>query len=64
MLYLVGQWVDNEPWGFQGIFSTKEKAIEACRSEEYFIYPVELDVNLPDENTLMLAEEGFEYPKA
>lgn len=36
-------------WDFQGIFSTREKASQACRDINYFIYPVQLDLELPDE---------------
>ena len=37
------------PWEFQGIFSSEAKADAACRNETYFIYPVQLDVELPDD---------------
>jgi len=36
-------------WDLQGIFSTKELAIKACRNDLYFIGPVILDEALPDE---------------
>ena len=37
---------DEVAWTFQGLFSSKEKAIAACSTEKYFIAPVELDVDL------------------
>ena len=36
-------------WEFQGVFSTEDKAVRACRNENYFIYPCTLDEELPDE---------------
>jgi hypothetical protein len=50
---------DGKCWEFQGIFSTREKAIAACRHEWYFIAPVELDAELPDETIEM---PGAYYP--
>ncbi len=60
-LWLCGQAKseDGRCWEFQGIFSTKEKAIAACRHEWYFIAPVELDAELPDETVEMA---GAYYP--
>lgn len=36
-------------WDFQGIFSKEKKAIDACRNENYFIGPVYLNKEIPDE---------------
>jgi hypothetical protein len=47
-------------WEFQGIFSSEEKAINACLAENYFIYPVELDKEYPQES--VIPEDGV-YPK-
>jgi len=62
-LWLCGKYISgNFPevvWDFQGIFSTRDNAIEACRDESYFICSVKLDEQLSDE-----AEEmpDFAYP--
>jgi hypothetical protein len=56
-LWLVGQaFTDYHPqaWEFVGVFSTKEKAIEACESERYFYAPVEIDKGRPDEMAPLL----------
>ena len=62
-LWLVGQYrsgeIPNIVWDFQGIFSTKGKALAACRNEWYFIAPIALDVELPDEVVQM---PGAYYP--
>lgn len=47
MLWLVGQ-VRGKDWEFQGVFSTEEKAIQACRNRNYFIAPIEVDTEAPD----------------
>lgn len=57
-LWFCGQHV-GESWEFQGIFSTREKAIGACRTIKYFIAPVNLDEELPKETTLF---KDLEYP--
>jgi len=41
----------NVNWDFQGIFSSEEKAVEACRDRTYFAAPTELDVSLPHSTT-------------
>ncbi len=52
-LWLVGQYRSgdtlNTVWDFNGVFSLKEKALLACRNENYFIAEIELDKELPDE---------------
>ena len=59
--YLSGEEIGKVVWDFQGIFSTKEVAIKACRNKNYFIAPAELDEVLPDENEVW---PGVEYPLA
>ena len=64
-LWLVGQYrkpdpVANVAWEFQGVFTTKEKAIAACRAKHYWIAPVELDQEWPDET--MADFPGMYYP--
>jgi len=36
-------------WDFQGIFDSEEKAQLACRNQNYFIFPIELNKEYPDE---------------
>jgi len=53
-LWLVGQsYMDYHPqaWEFVGVFSTKEKAIEACKTWRYFVASIWLDVAGPEETT-------------
>jgi len=37
----------NSEWDIQGAFTTKGKAIQACRDNMYFIAPLELDKEIP-----------------
>jgi hypothetical protein len=62
-LWLCAQVRSKEPedWDFQGIFSTEELAIAACRDATYIIGPVLLDQVLPHETIPWL---GRYYPKA
>jgi hypothetical protein len=39
----------GSPWEFQGVFSSEEKAVEACRDWSYFIFTAALDEALPHE---------------
>jgi hypothetical protein len=54
ILWFVGQvrfqGNDDVPssWEMQGIFTSREKAIAACRNEHYFVCPVESDSPFPD----------------
>ena len=56
-LWLVGKY--NRPWEFQGIFTTKSKAIKQCIHKNYFIAPVFLNKSIPDR---LLDWPGLEYP--
>jgi len=47
-------------WEFQGVFRTKDLAINACKDENYFIGPAVMDEPLPDEE---LDWPGAYYPK-
>lgn len=56
ILWLVGQIkfaddgdADPSSWELQGVFSDRAKAIQACRTEAYFVSPLELNAPLPDE---------------
>lgn len=52
-LWICGQYKRGEfpdtIWDFQGIFDSEEKAIEACRDENYFIMPFILNQQCPHE---------------
>jgi len=52
-LYLCGQYRPGNPWEFQGVFSSEQKAIKACRNENYFYAPIELDKEIPDQTEEM-----------
>jgi len=62
-LWLCGKYISGEfpevAWDFQGIFSTRDNAIEACRDVSYFICSVELDKQLSDDPVRM---PDFKYP--
>ncbi|WP_027715831.1 hypothetical protein [Desulfuromonas sp. TF] len=49
-LYLVGRVVGRAmAWDVQGVFTSKEAAIEACRKPNYFYFALPLDQELPEE---------------
>lgn len=49
-LWIVGQSLNGEDaWEFGGVFDSKEKAVSACRDENYFIGPAELNQQFPHE---------------
>jgi hypothetical protein len=64
-LWVVGQnkfeGPDGIVWELGGVFSTEALAVEACRSQEYFVFPVELNEQLPEES---IVAPGCYYPKA
>jgi hypothetical protein len=47
-------------WEFQGIFSTREAAVAACRTENYCVQSVWLDEHVSDELRVFA---DCEYPK-
>ena len=61
-LWMVGQIkggeFPNTIWDFQGIFSSQQLAIAACRNSSYFIVPVEADIELP-ETTIKMPNTYF-----
>jgi hypothetical protein len=63
MLWICGQNTDIEGqgWEFQGVFSSEELAIKACRDWTYFIAPMTLDEEVPHETFEM---PGCYYPIA
>lgn len=51
MLWFVGKFIELESrFEIQGVFSTRDKAVAACREREYFVTPLLLDENLPDQD--------------
>lgn len=59
-LWICGQWQEDfKLWEFQGVFSSRAKAIKACKNIRYFIFPALLNKELPMETVI---PDGFEYP--
>lgn len=54
-MYMVGQQIPTrenpERWELQGIFSTVEKAVVACRTRNFFYTEMTMDEELPLEYT-------------
>lgn len=48
-LYLVGRAMSGDAFQFQGIFTSEEKAVAACRDATYFVGTAEVDQELPHE---------------
>ena len=58
---LKGKWCpEGSVWEFQGVFSDKDKAVAACRTEKYFISSTILDEELPDKSCI---PPEAQYPK-
>jgi len=51
----------SDKWEFVGVFDTAKKAEAACKDENYFIGPIELNDMLPDETVPWI--DGY-YPLA
>jgi hypothetical protein len=53
-LYVVGKYLSGKhpriKWEFRGIYSSREKAKEACKSPEDFYQPIALDEELKKDN--------------
>ncbi len=49
-LWVVGKAINikNCKWEFQGVFSSEQRAIDACITDRYFVGPAVLDEALPD----------------
>jgi hypothetical protein len=56
--YRSGDW-PNSVWDVQGVFADEQAAIQACRNENYFVMPLNLNEILPDEPVM---PPGFFYP--
>jgi hypothetical protein len=57
ILWIVGQYRFGNTgaiiWDLQGVFSSKEKAIAACKSSTWFVARLQLDEELPEESVTM-----------
>ncbi|MDB4914061.1 MAG: hypothetical protein JWM95_1705 [Gemmatimonadetes bacterium] len=62
-VWLVGQVRGHGQWEVQGVFSSEDKAVAACRNQWHFVMPLELDAELPDQTTTELPA-GTYYPRA
>lgn len=59
-LWLVGRHVRGNHWDVQGIFSSRELAVAACKNVRYFLFVLDLDRELPEESAVPFK---LEYPK-
>jgi hypothetical protein len=61
-IWIVGKVTDHAHggWELQGVFSSEEKALAACRGKNDFIGPVRVDVELPRQR---LDWVGAYYPR-
>lgn len=61
-MYLAYQFREGvtDPHEFQGVFSSRKKAIAACRNANYYIRPVTLNKSLPARRIKYLV--GDEWP--
>lgn len=55
-----GQGGREAPWDLQGVFSIEKLADDACRDGSYFIFPVNMDEQLPHES---VCPPGGRYPR-
>lgn len=46
--WICGRWTNNVMWEFQGLFDTEQKAIDACKSDRYFIAPAVVNEELTE----------------
>lgn len=64
-LWVCGKYLEQRDngavWEMQGVFSSEEKAVAACLTEDFFIGPVELDKAMPEERIVWYKAY---YPKA
>jgi len=57
-LWVVGKWVDGD-WELQGVFDTEDRAVAICEDAHYFVGPVTLNEELPDDRIVW---PGAYYP--
>lgn len=71
MVYLVGKytWKEgkeggemNDLWEVVGIFEDESRAKQACRGDNYFVGPIELNKDLEGENSETIEWPGAYYP--
>jgi hypothetical protein len=60
VMWITGRFVGKN-WQILGLYSNKESAIKRCRCSKDFIGPVEIDIDLPDEE---ISWPGCFYPIA
>lgn len=63
---LIGEWSEaGSVWAFQGVFNEEGKADSACKDETYFIFPANLNAELPHESgiTPCLLPKSARYPR-
>lgn len=53
-LWACGQWRREEDdglsvWDFQGVFNSEQRAIQACRGDNWFIWPVVVNAEMTEE---------------
>ena len=62
-VWIVGKCIDaaTSAWEFQGVYSSEERAVAACLSEQWFIGPARVDEPVPARTE---AWPGARYPHA
>lgn len=62
-VWLAGQFIEKTEssiaWEFQGVFSTRYAAVEACKGYNWFVFSALVGEELPAETESM---REFEYP--
>jgi hypothetical protein len=63
-LWIVGKPTANESssqvaWEFQGVFNTRDQAVDACTGPNHFLFPATLNQRLPEET---VSSPGTEFP--
>lgn len=60
-LWIVGRVTSKDGWDFQGVFTERVLAMQACRDKTYFTGPVNLNEQLPHDSIIW---PGVCWPKA
>jgi len=66
IVWVAGRTYTNFHWELMGIFSTKERAVEACTLDNDFVAAVEIDKKAPAEPTQFpdaFFPKGKSYPE-
>jgi len=61
-VWVVGQWKHSDPWEFQGVFDSEEKAVAACRDQWYFIWRTKVNEAMPHETCELGEVNKARYP--